>query len=40
MRCELSIDGETKRSYMTDEREQEEKAGQHGGEGENNEQPW
>lgn len=33
MRCELSIDGETKCSYMKD-REQEEKAGQHGGESE------
>lgn len=33
MRCELSIDGETKCRYMKDDREQEEKAGQHGGEG-------
>jgi hypothetical protein len=32
-RCEPSIDGETLCRYMKDDREQEEKAGQHGGEG-------
>lgn len=32
-RRELSIDGETKCRYMKDDREQEEKAGQHGGQG-------
>jgi hypothetical protein len=31
-RCELSIDRERRCSYMKDDREQEEKAGQHGGE--------
>ncbi len=33
-RYELSIDGEMKCGHMKDDREQEEKVGQHGGEGE------